>query len=233
MLGFPEHISSHECTFPMSECWRVCQEYIRLCSEPWSRSNINIYIYIYIYIIYIYIYNMYIYIHTNPHTPIYTYIHMYIYMLIQFVYIYICTFICWSVRSCENEQEGALSGSCSYQHCSSRSYIGLFWVYSGLFWVYIGLFWVYVGLFWCRAPNAALQDHGWARGGEIKHLFWIDTKGDTQDIRETGYGVATISRLLKIIGFFCKRALYKRRYSAKETCNFKEPTNRSHRIYKS
>ena len=29
------------------------------------------------------------------------------------------------------------------------------------------------------------------------------------------YGVATISRLLKIIGLFCKRALIKRRYSAK------------------
>jgi len=41
--------------------------------------------------------------------------------------------------------------------------------------------------------------------------------------------VATISRLLKIVGFFCKRALKKRLYSAKETCNFMEPTNRSHR----
>jgi len=42
------------------------------------------------------------------------------------------------------------------------------------------------------------------------------------------YGVATISRLLKMIGLFCKRALQKRRYSAKGTYNFKEPTNRSH-----
>ena len=39
---------------------------------------------------------------------------------------------------------------------------------------------------------------------------------------------ATISRLLQIIGLFCKRALEKRQYSAKETYNFKEPTNRSH-----
>jgi len=46
------------------------------------------------------------------------------------------------------------------------------------------------------------------------------------------YGVATISRLLKITGLFCKRALYKRRYSAKETCDFKEPTTRSHPIPK-
>ena len=46
------------------------------------------------------------------------------------------------------------------------------------------------------------------------------------------YGVATISRLLKIIGLLCKRALWKRRYSAKETYNFKEPNNRSHPIAK-
>ena len=41
------------------------------------------------------------------------------------------------------------------------------------------------------------------------------------------YGVATTSSLLKITSLFCKRALWKRRYSAKETCNFKEPTNGS------
>ena len=36
----------------------------------------------------------------------------------------------------------------------------------------------------------------------------------------------TISRLLKIIGLFCKRARLKRRYSAKERYNLKEPTIR-------
>jgi len=36
--------------------------------------------------------------------------------------------------------------------------------------------------------------------------------------------------LNRIIGLFCKRALYKRLYSAKETCNFKEPANSSHPI---
>jgi len=44
------------------------------------------------------------------------------------------------------------------------------------------------------------------------------------------YGVATMSRLLKITGVFCKRALYKRLYSANETYHFKEPTNCSHPI---
>jgi len=40
----------------------------------------------------------------------------------------------------------------------------------------------------------------------------------------------SISRLLKIIGLFCKRALKKRRYSAKETYNFVDPIDRSHPI---
>ena len=44
------------------------------------------------------------------------------------------------------------------------------------------------------------------------------------------YGVAMTSRLLKIIGFFCKRAPWKRLYPAKETCDLKEPTNRSQSI---
>jgi len=44
------------------------------------------------------------------------------------------------------------------------------------------------------------------------------------------YGVATISRLLKMIGLFCKRALQKRLYSARETYDFEEPTNCSHSI---
>jgi len=49
------------------------------------------------------------------------------------------------------------------------------------------------------------------------------------------YVVATIqgSRLHKIIGLFCKRALSKRLYSAKETYIFKEPTNHSHPISES
>jgi len=44
------------------------------------------------------------------------------------------------------------------------------------------------------------------------------------------YGVAPISKLPKIIRLFCKRALQKRLFSAKDTHNFKEPSNRSHPI---
>jgi len=45
------------------------------------------------------------------------------------------------------------------------------------------------------------------------------------------YGVATISRLLKIIGLFCRILSLVYGSFAKETYNFKEPTNRSHPIY--
>jgi len=45
------------------------------------------------------------------------------------------------------------------------------------------------------------------------------------------YRVDTIHRLLKIIGLFGKRALWKRWYLAKEIYDLKEPTNRSHPIH--
>jgi len=44
------------------------------------------------------------------------------------------------------------------------------------------------------------------------------------------YGVASIRGLLKIIGLFCRRALYKRRYFAKETYNLKLTSIRFHPI---
>ena len=44
------------------------------------------------------------------------------------------------------------------------------------------------------------------------------------------YGVAMISRLLKIIGLFCRISSLLEGSFAKETCNFKEPTSRSHPI---
>ena len=47
---------------------------------------------------------------------------------------------------------------------------------------------------------------------------------------ESGYVVAKLSRLFKIVGLFYRRALQKRLYSVKETYIFKEPTDRSHPI---
>jgi len=43
--------------------------------------------------------------------------------------------------------------------------------------------------------------------------------------------VGMISRLFKIVGLLCKRALSKRLHSAEETQNLKEPDNRSHPIF--
>ena len=44
------------------------------------------------------------------------------------------------------------------------------------------------------------------------------------------YGVALVSRIDGIIGLFCKRALQTRQYSAEETYNLIDPTDRSHPI---
>jgi len=44
----------------------------------------------------------------------------------------------------------------------------------------------------------------------------------------THYGVALVSSIDSMIGLFCKRALWKRLYSAEETYNLIELTNRSH-----
>jgi len=49
-------------------------------------------------------------------------------------------------------------------------------------------------------------------------------------VKKNAYGVASVSRINKMIGLFCKRVLSKRQYSAKETYNLIDPTDRSHPI---
>ena len=53
---------------------------------------------------------------------------------------------------------------------------------------------------------------------------------DLKCVCDMTYGVALASRIDKIIGLFCKRALKKRRYSAKETYDCIDPTDCSHPI---
>ena len=48
--------------------------------------------------------------------------------------------------------------------------------------------------------------------------------------RLDSYGVALVSRIDKMIGLFCTRALWNRQYSTKETYDVIDPTNRSHPI---
>ena len=62
------------------------------------------------------------------------------------------------------------------------------------------------------------------------YTFVLMMRNSQKSASHLTYGMASISRLLKIKGLACKRAPQKRRYSAKETYNFKEPTNRSHPI---
>jgi len=62
-----------------------------------------------------------------------------------------------------------------------------------------------------------------------KHETCVMSHKNESRLFFNGYGVAAISRLLKITGLFCKRALQKRQYSAKETNHLKEP-DRSHPI---
>ena len=42
------------------------------------------------------------------------------------------------------------------------------------------------------------------------------------------YGTATMTSLPKLLGLFCKRALYKRRYSSKDIISLIDPTDRNH-----
>ena len=78
--------------------------------------------------------------------------------------------------------------------------------------------------------NSLLSRVQYARAASRAHICatWLVHVCDTT--RLLSYEVATISRLLKIPGLFCKRALQKRLYSANETYNLKEPINRSHPI---
>ena len=64
----------------------------------------------------------------------------------------------------------------------------------------------------------------------LKSEYIFGDRKHPVDDKEEGYGEAKLRRLLKIIGLFCKRVLSSRRYSAKETYNLKEPTNRNHPI---
>jgi len=54
---------------------------------------------------------------------------------------------------------------------------------------------------------------------------------DSMRYVKSRYGVALVSRIDKVIGLFCKRALQKSQYSAKETYDLIDPTIRSHPIY--
>ena len=55
----------------------------------------------------------------------------------------------------------------------------------------------------------------------------------TRSVTSTHYGVATMSRLLKILDLFCRKSSLLSGSFAQETYHLKEPTNRSHPTEKS
>ena len=75
---------------------------------------------------------------------------------------------------------------------------------------------------WLMHERHDLWQHRPRVGGRTC-LQWMSR--DREGHESGDYGVVSISRFLKIIGLFCKRAFSKSRYSAKETYNFKEPVS--------
>ena len=94
----------------------------------------------------------------------------------------------------------------------------------------LGILDEYLGLFSMRICVSFRQLEGSLSDAHMGLFSMMMLHGTPKTCRIRQYGVATISRLLKITGLVCKRALLKRQYSAKETYNFKEPTDRSHPI---
>ena len=102
--------------------------------------------------------------------------------------------------------------------CSFCSALNLY-----TYFFFVGLFWFFVLNSFCCLWNRHISCSCIVRTfcfDWLKFVIWW--------LRLSYYGVVTISRLLKIIGLFCKKALKKRLCSAKDTYNFKAPTNRSH-----
>ena len=72
------------------------------------------------------------------------------------------------------------------------------------------------------------------------HMYWNMWHGSCirteicDEQKFVRYGVASVSRsrIDKIIGLLCKRALWKRRYSSKETCKLIDPTDCIHPLLK-
>jgi len=88
-------------------------------------------------------------------------------------------------------------------------------------WLYIGYIYIYS---WCAHCEHWAEN---ADGAKVDFCLYchIWTKHES-----CTYVVATISRLLKIIGLFCRISSLLLGSIAKETYNFKKPTNRSHLI---
>jgi len=87
---------------------------------------------------------------------------------------------------------------------------------------------IYIHVYICTYILMVVQSARIARclGSSIS----LPSSGSSQQIQSNSYWVASVCWIDKIIGLLCKRALQETLYSAKETCNCINPTNRSHLI---
>jgi len=136
-----------------------------------------------------------------------TYIHLFIYIYIDLhIYIYMYTYIC--------------------------IYISMY------IYLYMSMY-IHMNQIKIRVPQRVMS-HIWMR--HLTHMQeschtceWVTSHMSRSNVTymNEAYGMATVSRIDKIIGLFCKRALQKRRYSEKETYNSIDPTDRGHPIFPS
>ena len=92
--------------------------------------------------------------------------------------------------------------------------------------------WVMCGMPRSHVPhiNESCHTYEWVMCGMPRShgVKWRRHSGVRMSLDSKEYGVTTIRRLYNIIGLFCRiQSLWKGSF-AKETCVFKEPTNRSH-----
>jgi len=132
------------------------------------------------------------------------------------------------IRAATSSAPKLLGGTSSNRSCSLRISMQIYthiWIHINEFYVYVYVSvynrdeHVYLIVYLKLTPMYSLTH---------KHAHKLVCTRTLR--RHFQYGVALVSRIDKIIGLFCKRALQKSQYSAKETYNLIDPTIRSHPI---
>jgi len=141
---------------------------------------------------------VYIFTYLYEHMCIYVYVCIHIYGIYIYI-VYMCVYTYTFIHI--------------YMFVSTYMYIRIYvYVHIHIYSIYIYIVYTNTSFIYTHAPQSNLP--------VLRHC-------PTRVALGGGYGVATVSRLLNIIGLFCKRVLSKRLDSAKDTYNFKAPTHRS------
>jgi len=177
-----------------------------------------------------------VYIHIFTHTYVCIYVYLYLYLFIYlYIYVYVCLSIYMSIDiSTWYLALQAFQGPCRLLHQYTRPTLTTpihspHTYYTNTLTLHLLHQYTHPTL-----TTPVHSPHTYYTNTLAPHLLHQYTRPTlTTPIHSpyTYYGMASISRLLKIIGLFCKRTLQKRLYSAKETCNFQEPNNRSQPIH--